>query len=113
MSDRHTTTGTILQIGETKEFGEKGFCKREFILNIPDGKDGKWDQQIAFEVIKDSCDSLDAYSEGDEVSVDFNLRGREWEGRYFVNLSVWQIRRVGGVANAAVAATEAEEDISF
>ena len=41
---------------------------------------------------------LDQYNIGDELKVQFNLRGREWNGpqgiKYFNTLEVWRIEKV-------------------
>jgi hypothetical protein len=38
---------------------------------------------------------VDDYSEGDNIEVEFDLRGREWNGKYFTNLQAWRINRAG------------------
>ena len=102
MSNKLQAAGQIVQIGDTQTIGDKSFTKREFVIEIPDGKDPKWNQFIQFEFTKDNCMSLDAYRPGDHVTVDFNLRGREWKGRYFVNLQAWRIEKVGEHRQGAV-----------
>ena len=34
---------------------------------------------------------LDNVKEGQKVTVSFDISGREWNGRYFVNLNAWKI----------------------
>ena len=110
MSEQLKITGTIILIGETQSFGDNGFTKREFVVEVGD----KYPQPIAFEMVKDNCELLDAYNEGDEVGVSFNLRGREYYGKYYVNLTCWRLARVGTAVNAApAAAVEEEDEISF
>lgn len=48
--------------------------------------------------MQDKCNLIDGYSEGDDVAVDFDLRGREWNGKYFTNLQAWRIARADGAA---------------
>ena len=92
MSNKYEAQGQIIAIDQTITF-DSGFQKREFVIEIPDGK---YPQQIKFEILKDGVDSLDKFHTGDEVKVHFNLRGREWKGRYFVNLVAWRIENIGG-----------------
>jgi hypothetical protein len=51
---------------------------------------------VLFQLTGDRCDNLDRFQVGDEVRVEFNLRGREWtspkgEVKYFNSLDVWKI----------------------
>lgn len=119
MSEKYQATGTIIRLHDTKQITDK-FCKREFVLEIPDGK---YPQPVLFQVTGDRCNELDEFRLGDELEVQFNLRGRIWEGngngeRCFVSLDVWRMKRVSeGVASSAGAAQgtepEQEQDIPF
>lgn len=85
-------TGTIYAIFDTKQVSER-FTKREFVLEIADGK---YPQTVLFQLTGDRCSHLDGVNIGDEVRVEFNLRGREWtspkgEVKYFNTLDVWRI----------------------
>jgi len=87
-------TGKLIVIYETKQVSER-FSKREFVVEMPDGK---YPQFISFQATGDRCSALDDYSAGDDVRVTFNLRGREWrnpqgEVKYFNSLDVWKIER--------------------
>jgi hypothetical protein len=53
----------------------------------------------------DRCESLDGLNVGDEVRIEFSLRGREWTSpqgqvKYFNSLDVWTIDRIGASAGA-------------
>lgn len=78
--------GTIIEIFETQTF-ESGFTKREFVIETP----GEYPQQIKFEVLKDKCELLDKYKIGQNVDVTFDIKGREYNGRYFNNLIAWKV----------------------
>lgn len=74
------------------------FRKREFVLEL-DGE-SRYPQYVMFQFTGDRCEMLDGYAKGDEVKVEFSLRGREWtspkgEVRYFNSLETWSIDRVG------------------
>lgn len=69
------------------------FQTREFVLEIPDGN---YPQLIKFQAVQDRCAMLDRFSEGDQVKVSFDLRGREWNGKYLTNLNAWRIENGGG-----------------
>ena len=88
-------SGTIKEVFATQTISDK-FKKREFVLTT-DGST-PYPQHISFQVTKDNCDKLNSYSTGDEVSVHFNLKGREWSGpngvKYFNTLEAWKITGV-------------------
>ena len=89
-------TGKLRVIFDTKQVSER-FTKREFVLELVDGK---YPQTVLFQLTGDRCTSLDQFSVGDEVRLEFNLRGREWrnpqgEVKYFNSLDVWRIERAG------------------
>jgi single-strand DNA-binding protein len=68
------------------------FQAREFVLEVPDGN---YPQLIKFQAVQDRCSMLDQYGDGDFVKVSFDLRGREWNGKYLTNLNAWRVERAG------------------
>jgi hypothetical protein len=71
------------------------FRKREFVLT---DDSSQYPQHISFQLTQDKCALLDAYNIGDEMTVSFNLRGREWtspkgEVKYFNSLEAWRIEK--------------------
>ena len=84
--------GKLHVVNETKQVSER-FTKREFVVEIADGK---YPQFVLFQLTGDRCSQLDDHQVGDSVQVTFNLRGREWrspqgETKYFNSLDVWKI----------------------
>lgn len=73
------------------------FSTREFVLEIPDGN---YPQLIKFQAVQDRCGILDNFSEGDMVKVSFDLRGREWNGKYLTNLNAWRMEAGGGAGQS-------------
>ncbi len=69
------------------------FSAREFVLEVPDGN---YPQLIKFQAVQERCGLLDSFREGDRVKVSFDLRGREWNGKYLTNLNAWRIEGAGG-----------------
>lgn len=86
--------GTIKVKFDTQRVSEK-FQKREFVLTTE--ANTPYPQHVSFQVTQDKCTVLDQFNEGDEVKVQFNLRGREWSGpqdiKYFNTLEAWRIER--------------------
>jgi len=89
--------GTIKAKFDTQRVSEK-FQKREFVLTTE--ANTPYPQHVSFQVTQDKCTVLDQFNEGDEVKVQFNLRGREWNGpqgiKYFNTLEAWRIERSSG-----------------
>ena len=77
------------------------FQAREFVLEIPDGN---YPQLIKFQAVQDRCAMLDRFGEGDQIKVSFDLRGREWNGKYLTNLNAWRIEAGGGASDQAAPA---------
>ena len=77
------------------------FQAREFVLEVPDGN---YPQLIKFQAVQDRCGLLDNFNEGDRIKVSFDLRGREWNGKYLTNLNAWRIERAGNTESQPPAA---------
>lgn len=86
-------TGKLHTIFETKHVSDR-FTKREFVVEIADNP--KYPQVVLFQLTGDRCAQLDGMNVGDQVSIEFSLRGREWrspsgEVKYFNSLDVWKV----------------------
>jgi len=79
-------TGPVVHVGETEQVSEK-FRKRLLVVEL---EDDKYPQTIAFDVVQDKCDDLDAINVGDRLTVHFDLRGRAWKDKFFSNLQAWK-----------------------
>jgi single-strand DNA-binding protein len=90
-------TGKIKVFQEPQTFAS-GFTKREFVVTV---EDGKYPQEICLECVQDKVKLLDGLKEGQLVTVTFDIRGREYNGRYFNNLQAWRIKAEEAGAPAA------------
>lgn len=113
-----TVKGTVRLIGETKTMGANGFTKREIVVETADNP--KYPQLVSFECTKDRCALLDAIGVGDGVTIEFDLRGREWkspsgEVKYFNTLNAWKIEVTQKAATGAapVVATGENDELPF
>jgi len=94
------TKGKLHAIFDAQQVTER-FRKREFVVELADNP--RYPQFVQFQLTGDRCESLDGFQVGDEVQVEFTLRGREWtspkgEVRYFNSLEVWDVQRGAGAA---------------
>lgn len=85
--------GRIKVVMDTQTF-ESGFSKREFVVTTQE----QYPQDVKFEFLKDKTTTLDSYKVGDEVNIHFNIRGNEYNGKYYVNLQAWKM--AGATASA-------------
>lgn len=88
--------GTVIFVGETETVGANGFRKRTIAVDTG----GEYPQQIGVEFVQDKVDVLDNYSEGQKVDIAVNIRGNEYNGRYYVNLQGWKINAVEGSSSS-------------
>ncbi len=84
-------TGKIKLIQDPMSF-DSGFKKREMVVIV---EDGNYAQEINLEFVQDKISLLDNLQPGQEVTVTFDIRGREYNGRYFNNLQGWKISVTG------------------
>ena len=69
------------------------WAKQEFILEYPDGN---FTAKACFTAWgQDKVQDLDKYQVGDKVKVSFNLKSREYNGRWYNDLQVWKIAPAG------------------
>ncbi len=64
------------------------FQAREFVIVIDNSG---YTNYIKFQLVQDRCALIDAFEEGQDIKVHFDLRGREWNDKYFTNLNAWRI----------------------
>lgn len=100
--------GTLKIINDIQKFGS-GFTKREFVVTTADSK---YPQDIKFEIVQDKCALLDQFEVGQAVNVSFDIRGNEYQGKYYVNLNCWKIQAgSGGGGNQSASSNKNNNDI--
>jgi hypothetical protein len=94
--------GTLKAKFDTQKVSDR-FQKREFVLTTEAST--PYPQHVSFQVTQDKCNILDQFNDGEEIKVQFNLRGREWNGpqgiKYFNTLEAWRIEKVSGGNSSA------------
>ncbi len=108
MSDL-TIKGAIKLINEVKVISDR-FSVREFVITT---FDSKYPQDILFQAVNDKMDMVAPLKVSHVVDVSFNLRGREFNGRYYNTLDAW---RVTGEAKPTSAVNEPmpmDDDLPF
>jgi len=92
-------SGRLHALFDTQQVTER-FRKREFVVEL--GDNPRYPQYVQFQLTGDRCESLDGFEVGQEVRIEFSLRGREWKSpkgeiRYFNSLDVWTLEHSGDV----------------
>lgn len=111
----YSIKGVIKSISETQVISDK-FQKREFVIET---QDEKYPQLIQLQLAQDKTGLIDSYAEGEEATVYFNLRGREWTSpkdgsiKYFNTLDAWKIEKAAATTTATVSTVNEEEDLPF
>jgi hypothetical protein len=100
--------GTIHLLGEAKQVSEK-MNLREFVLSIGD----KYPQLVQFQAVNERVRFLDGAKVGQECEVKFDLRGREYNGKYYVSLNAWDIRIETAASASKPITDEIDDDLPF
>lgn len=96
-------TGKLIKIGDIQQISDT-FKKREVVVKTG----GEYPQTIPVDFMQDKVDLVRGISVGDEVSISYDLRGREYNGKYFVNVVGWKIESLEGRQDL----TRSEKDYS-
>jgi len=104
-----TMKGAIKLINPIKVISDK-FSVREFVITTPDAK---YPQEVIFQTVNDRMDVIAPYGVGQQVTVSFNVRGREYNGKYYNTLDAYKVQ--GDVATPApsVQPIEEQDDLPF
>jgi len=109
--------GKIVRINPTVVVSDK-FQKREFDILTDD----KYPQTVRFQLAQDKVSLIDAIPVGSDVTVDFNVRGREWSDpkdgtvKVFNTLDAWKIvAKAGDVLpkSDATSTKDGDDDLPF
>jgi len=95
--------GTIKQLMAVQQgTSARGpWAKQEFVLEFPDGN---FTSQACFTAWgQDKVQDLAKYAAGDKVKVSFNLKSREFNGRWYNDLQIWKLAPAGAPAPVAAA----------
>ena len=95
--------GRVEAVGKTQTFGQRGFKKRQFVIQADE--ESKYPNFVQFTLTKDKTELGDSLRPGDYVTVNFVVNGRKWEDpekgttRYFVDLVALKVEDAGTSAN--------------
>jgi single-stranded DNA-binding protein len=85
--------GKLIEKFDTQDISDK-FRKREFVLEYAENP--QYPEFIKMELVQSNCEQLDQFKVGDDLVVQFNLKGRKWTDpqgkvKYFNSLQAWRL----------------------
>jgi hypothetical protein len=86
MSEKIDIKGVVETILDIQEFAS-GFKKQTLVIDTR----GKFPQKIAIDFAKEKIELLANIVKDQEVTVGVNIRGNEYNGKYYVSLAGWKI----------------------
>ena len=102
--------GKVIVIGDTETVGAAGtFKKRLIVVETAE----QYPQKIPVDFVQDKCSILDKYNVGDEVTIGVNIRGNEYNGKYYVSLNGWKINKDKETAYTAEVIEPDQNDLPF
>lgn len=78
--------GTIINLGEIEQKSEK-FKMRNAVVKTED----KYPQEIAVQFTNANVDKSSPLKIGDAVTIHCNIRGREYNGKWYNSLDAWRV----------------------
>src|SRR4028119_825166 len=90
-------TGKLIEKYDTNVVSDK-FRKREFVLELGEEINGNvYTSYAKMQLVQNKCDIIDRFNIGDNLKVNFNIRGTRYEKEgkvsYFSNLDAWRIEQ--------------------
>ena len=105
-------TGNIKQINEIESGTSKAgneWTKRTLIVTTNE----KYPQDISIDFLGDNTKQLEKYVVDNPVTVGINIRGREYNGKYYNSIIGWKLSSTVGSVNNAEQNPAREVDLPF
>jgi len=83
--------GTVKRLFPVWKSETSEFYKREFVVTTAE----QYPSDVKFSALKEKSDQLNGIQEGDQINVKFDVRGREYNDRYYVDLNAWRVEKMG------------------
>ena len=86
----HKLKGKLILKSEPRQISDE-FRVMDFVIQTPDEK---YPQSIQFQLMNDRIQEMDKFTMGEELEVTFDLRGREYNGKYYNTLNAYKIESI-------------------
>ena len=86
----------ILDVESGISKADKAWKKQNFVIDTGE----QYNPEICFQVFgAEKCENLTKFNKvGDEVTVNFNVSSREFNGKYYHNLDAWMVKKTSAPA---------------
>ena len=81
--------GKIIVLNDTETVGTNGFEKRLVVIETEE----QYPQKIPVDFVQGKVNLLDNFLIGEEVKIYANVRGNEYNGKYYIQLQGWKIEK--------------------
>ena len=107
--------GKVHAVGDTQVMSEK-FSKRDLIVEYAENP--AYPEYIKVEAFNDKTDLLDKFAIGQDIEVEFNLKGKPWTDKsgkvtYYNSLVVWKINAIGQIKPVLTPVGNGDTDLPF
>lgn len=82
-------TGEVLWVGQTEVKSDK-FKKRDIVIQTV----AQFPETVVVQFANDKCDWLDKFGLANKVEVEFKLKAKQHNGRWFNSIEGWKIKTV-------------------
>jgi hypothetical protein len=102
--------GKLIHIGTPEQVTEK-FRKMTIAIETDD----RYPQKVPFDVVGKNIEAfMDlGYKVGDVVEVQFDVRGRERNGKYYSSLAAWKVRQLNKQTTTRQPRNAGDDDIPW
>jgi len=88
--------GTVKRLYDVWKSETSEFYKREFVITTAE----QYPSDVKFSALKEKSDQLNSIAVGDRVNVKFDVKGREYNDRYYVDLNAWRVEKMDAEGGA-------------
>lgn len=82
----------VTYIWETQEVWDNKLEKRMFV--VEEDSDKEYKGSISFDLYKDKTALIDNIKLWDKARVRFNVKSREYNGKYYNSITAWRINKI-------------------
>lgn len=87
-----------LKLVLNEETFASGFNKRSFVIAV----ESNYPYDVCFDLLKDKVRMIDGFNTGDEIKVSFDIKSREYNGKWFTGATAWRVEKLGaGMSSSA------------
>ena len=87
----YQSTGEVIALTPIEHVGQNGMPKRQIVIEV---QDGQYTKTQPFTLLKERAEQAN-YQTGQQVTVSWDYKGREWQGKWFADAVAWKVEVQG------------------